>query len=142
LPDTNFIAAFANNPLTLSILLIGATVIVFIVKGQPFLKNVFGGLNEKIDKLIESDTAQSAAIKDVQENVRHNTRDILRMTIYNETVDIEDRLVAARRYILRGGNGKARPYIKQLALEHPDVWRAIVTMSTDEEKALLEAVCS
>jgi hypothetical protein len=141
--NLDFVAAFANNPITLAILMVGATVVVLIWKGQPLIKDFFARndhLSEKIDKLLESDAEQSEAIKDVQANVCHNTRDILRMTIYNEVVDIEDRLVASRRYLLRGGNGKALPYIKQLAADNPDAWRAIVAMSSDKERAILEKV--
>jgi hypothetical protein len=132
--DLSFIAAFANNPITLAILLIGATVIVFIVKGQPFIKGMFGGINEKIDAIIESDKTQSVIIDEIKENVRHNYTDLLRITIYNTAIDIEDRLVAAKRYFVRGGNGKVAEYVSTLVAEHPDVWKVILAMSSEDDK--------
>jgi hypothetical protein len=139
--NLDFVAAFANNPITLAILVVGAAVVVFITKGAPLLKELSAGndhLSEKMDTLLASDKEQTAAISDIQVGVKNNTLDILRITIYNESLDIEDRLVAARRYVISGGNGKVAPYIAGLAKANPDIWRTIVAMSSNEERKALE----
>jgi hypothetical protein len=133
MPDLSFVSAFANNPITLAILMIGATVIVMVWKGNPFLK----GINSKIDTLCASDTQQTADIKDMKDTVKCNTLDVLRMTVYNEGIDIEDRLVAARRYFVRGGNGKVARYVQDLASANPSAWHAIRACTKPEEWELV-----
>jgi hypothetical protein len=138
--NLDFLSAFANNPITLAILVIGASVVVLIWKGQPLIKELLSkstSMNDKIDGLLESDKAQTTAIDDIRHNLKCNTLDVLRMTIYNEAIDMEDRLVSARRYLVRGGNGKVAPYIKKLATENPEIWKTIVAMSTEEERQIL-----
>jgi hypothetical protein len=146
-PDTSFIAAFANNPLTLSILMVAAIVIITIWKISPFFKTLIdrmdtnnkdiGGsievINKKVDGLVTSDAEQA-------EHIRLNTLDVLRITVYNESVDVEDRLVAAKRYFMRGGNGKVASYVKQLSKDHPREWKTILAMVSAEERAQLEKI--
>jgi hypothetical protein len=147
LPDTNFIAAFANNPLTLSILMIAVIIVVFIWKISPFCKDLLERVTQsndsaenmrlRIECLLKSDAEQSNAIKEISEHMRCNTLDVLRITIYNEAIDIEDRLVAARRYFIKGGNGKVAVYVQGLVKNNPSIWRTILSMTKDDEKALL-----
>jgi hypothetical protein len=146
-PDTSFIAAFANNPLTLSILMIAAIVIIIIWKISPFFKTLIDRMdtnnkdigssieviNKKVDGLVTSDAEQA-------EHIRLNTLDVLRITVYNESVDVEDRLVAAKRYFIRGGNGKVAAYVKQLAQTHAREWKTILAMVSAEERAQLEKI--
>jgi hypothetical protein len=143
-PDTNFLTAFADHPITLIILMIGFTVLLFVWKVSPFMKDIVTqlgdkntGIASKLDTVIERDKAQEAALADIKENVRKNTLDILRITIYNEKVDIEDRLVAARRYFLLGGNGKVAQFVLGLIAENKAVWNAVLAMSKPEEKTVL-----
>jgi hypothetical protein len=145
--DTNFIAAFANNPLTLTILVIAAIVIIFIWKVSPFFKDLLehmesGNSNlttsvqtvtDKVDKLITSDTEQA-------EHLRINTLDVLRLTVYNEGIDPEDRLVAAKRYFVRGGNGKVASYVKRLIAKYPAEWKTILAIVSIDEKTKLEQI--
>jgi hypothetical protein len=140
MPDTNFIAAFANNPITLAILMIAIVVVVFIWKGQPLVKDFFArndGLNAKIDRLLKSDEQQTASINRIQEHTKYNTLDILRITIYNDAIDIEDRLVAARRYFILGGNGKVATFVRGLVKENPSIWRTLLSITKEDEKNLL-----
>jgi hypothetical protein len=145
--DTNFIAAFANNPLTLTILVVAAIVIIFIWKVSPFFKDLLehielGNTNTqvnmqaittKVDTLITSDAAQA-------ESIRCNTLDILRITVYNSGIAIEDRLVAAKRYFMQGGNGKVASYIKQLIADHAHEWKVVLAMVSEQERAKLEKI--
>jgi hypothetical protein len=143
MPDLSFIGAFASNPLTLSMILIAGVTIFLIWKGQPILKDLFdrvGLSNNKLDELIESDKVQTADIAEIKDNMRHNYLDLLRLTIYDSDLDIEDRLVAAKRYLVRGGNGKTLPLIKKLAADNPAVWNTIYTMASAEHRVLLEQV--
>jgi hypothetical protein len=145
MPDTNFIAAFANNPLTLTILMIAVVVVVFIWKVSPYFKDLLTrvdkgnqNLADKMVHLMDSDTEQTKSLNELSEHVRVNTLDTLRITIYNMEIDPEDRLVAARRYFLRGGNGRVAPYVKGLTGQYPNSWKAILAMSKPEERVKLE----
>jgi hypothetical protein len=147
MPDTGFIAAFANNPLTLTILMIATIIVVFIWKVSPFFKELADKvktgnetLTSKVDTLMNSDAQQVKDIGEMKLHLRNTTLDVLRITIYNEGVDIEDRLVSARRYFLQGGNGKVATFVRTLTEQNPSVWKAILAMSTDEERATIEKV--
>jgi hypothetical protein len=138
--DLNFVAAFADNPITLAILVVGATAIVLILKGGPIIKEFRDGNNlicEKIDTIVESDKKQTEAIDDIREHLKMNNLDVLRMTIYNDGVDIEDRLVAAKRYFVRGGNGKVADYVKLLVEQHPSVWKIVLATTSKDKHELL-----
>jgi hypothetical protein len=150
LPDTNFIAAYADHPLTLAILMITIVIVVYIWKIGPFYKDIIAKLrsgnqttNEvsvRIDALLKSDEEQTKAIYEIKDQVKHNNLDLLRLNIYNENLDIEDRLVTASRYFIQGGNGKVAEYTKSLIAEHPHVWRTIVAMVSKPEKEKLKTV--
>jgi DNA integrity scanning protein DisA with diadenylate cyclase activity len=119
---------------------VGAAIVVFIWKGQPLVKDFFArndGLNDKIDRLLKSDEQQTASISLIQEHTKYNTLDILRITVYNEAIDIEDRLVAARRYFILGGNGKVATYVSKLVKENPSIWRTLLSITKEDEKNLL-----
>jgi hypothetical protein len=138
--NLDFVAAFANNPITLAILVVGASVVVFITKGAPLLKEFRAGndaIVEKVDALAQSDKEQTKAIADICDTMKCNTLDVLRMTVYNESIDIEDRLVAARRYFVRGGNGKVARYVQDLASANPSAWHAIRACTKPEEWELV-----
>lgn len=145
--DTNFIAAFANNPLTLSILMIAAIIVVVIWKVSPFFKDILEKMDsgnkdlaDRITTVIASDAEQAKTINDMSEHIRLNTLDVLRITVYNESVDPEDRLVAAKRYFVRGGNGKVASYVKRLIDQYPEQWKTILAMVTLDERAQLEKI--
>jgi hypothetical protein len=144
-PDTNFIAAFANNPLTLSILIIGVVLGLTIWKISPFFKDLISRIDtgnkdvrEQLEKIVLSDNQQVEDIKDIKEHVRLNTLDILRMTIYNEQVDIKDRLVAAKRYFMRNGNGKVAAYVKILVDQNHIIWDTILATMDPKDVAIIE----
>jgi hypothetical protein len=124
--------------------MIGFSVIMFVWKVSPFMKDIVTqlgdkktGIASKLDTVIETDKVQEAALADIKTNIRKNTLDILRITIYNEKVDVEDRLVAARRYFLGGGNGKVSKFVKVLISENQPIWNAVLAMSKPEEKEVL-----
>jgi hypothetical protein len=147
MPDMSFIAAFANNPLTLSILLIAAITIVVIWKISPFFKDILERMGKgndlindnikiidtKVNTLVESDAMQA-------EHIRLNTLDVLRITVYNENIDAEDRLIAAKRYFIRGGNGKVASYVKRLIAKYPTEWKTILAIVSVDEKTKLEQI--
>jgi hypothetical protein len=138
--NLDFLSAFANNPITLAILVIGAAVVVFITKGAPLLKEFRGAndsINEKVDTIIENDKRQNKDITEMKDHLRTNNLDVLRMTIYNEGIDIEDRLVAAKRYFVRGGNGKVAEYVHSLVEQHPSVWKIVLATTSQDKIALL-----
>lgn len=155
MPDLSFLTEYAGHPVTLSILTIGAIIIIFMVKVFPHMKELMTAvrssdkdLKDILAKVIASDAAQNELIRAIQtdlhdlktgqealrKDVNNNVLDILRITIYNEKVPIEDRLVAARRYFLLGGNGKVALYVKGLIVPYAKEWAVVLAMSTDDEK--------
>jgi hypothetical protein len=97
-------------------------------------------LKDLLAKVMASDEKQGAQIAEMSLNVRNNVLDTLRITIYTAHIAIEDRLVAARRYFILGGNGKVALYVKSLITSYPDHWKAILAMSKPEDRATLEEV--
>jgi hypothetical protein len=150
MPDVGFLTAFADNPLTLAILTVGAIVVVFIWKVSPMFKDIVSKLEDsnvghdaincKIEQIIESDKVQSSKIEDLRLHVRNNILDTLRLTIYNTEIDVQDRLVAARRYFLLDGNGKVAMHVNELIKENPEIWKTVMLMSKEEERIKLEAI--
>jgi hypothetical protein len=147
MPDLSFLASFASHPVTLSILTVGAIVIIFMVKVFPHMQELKTAivhsdedLKSLLTKVIASDEKQAAQIEELKLNVRNNVLDTLRLTIYTEHIAIEDRLVAARRYFILGGNGKVAEYVTVLARGYQDHWKAILAMSKPDEKAKLEEI--
>lgn len=145
MPNTDFIAAFADHPLTLLILMIATIIVVFIWKVSPYFKDLLAHvdkgnaeLTSKVNALVVSDTEQAKTLNEFSEHIRVNTLDTLRITVYNDGIDPEDRLVAARRYFIRGGNGKVAKYVQALIKEYPNSWKAILAMSKPDEVKLLE----
>jgi hypothetical protein len=128
----------------MSILTVGAIVIIFLVKVFPHMTKLSTSIAKSDDdlkallaKVISSDEQQSIAIADLRTANRNVALDILRLTVYNEAVPIEDRFVAARRYFIMGGNGKVAHFIKPLTETNQAAWAAIVAMSSEDEKKTL-----
>jgi hypothetical protein len=117
MPDTQFLSAFAEHPLTLTILMIGAITGLFIWKVAPSLR-VLKPLNDKVDTIIEHDKRQDAAINNMG-------KDTLRLNVYNENFEIEDRLVSFKRYKEIGGNGATERYAQKLIDENSEIWRLV-----------------
>jgi hypothetical protein len=66
-----------------------------------------------------------------------NSKDILRLTFYNEKLSNVERMVAGRRYLAAEGNGETKKAIDKLAEQYPLEWNAVceVSMLTEKEKA-------
>jgi hypothetical protein len=150
MPELSFLTAFADNPLTLSIVTIGGIIVVFIWKVGPMLKDIVGKLEDgnkehnvlstKIEQIITSDKEQSSKIEDLKLHVRNNILDTLRLTVYDTKIDIQDRLVAARRYFLLDGNGKVAAHVNVLIKENPEIWKTVLLMSKDSEREKLISI--
>jgi hypothetical protein len=97
--------------------MIGAIVGLFIWKVAPSLR-VLKPLNDKVDTIIEHDKGQDTAINNI-------AKDTLRLNVYNENLDIEDRLVSFKRYKERGGNGATQRYAQKLIDANPEIWRLV-----------------
>jgi hypothetical protein len=116
--DTDFLSSFANSPITLSILVVGALAGLLIWKGLPLLRTY----NVGYDKI-------RSGIEDIKLCCTNNAKDILRLTFYNESLGIVERLVAGKRYLACGGNGLTGKAIDELAAEHPAEWEMIQHLS-------------
>jgi hypothetical protein len=82
----------------------------------------------------ESNDRQEVEIKCLGDEVNKNTKDTLRLTFYNELLPPEDRLVAGKRYLDVGGNGKTQRSIDEYAAKYPDIWRGILAESKRNEQ--------
>jgi hypothetical protein len=80
---------------------------------------------EKIDSLCASDQRQEKKLDNLSSAVTNNTKDILRITFYNNTLSPAERLVAGKRYLAAGGNGETEKAVKELAAQYPEAWKAI-----------------
>jgi hypothetical protein len=86
--------------------------------------------DKKLDVLISDlSVAKEAALA--------NSKDILRLTFYNEKLSNVERMVAGRRYLAAAGNGETKKAIDSLAEKFPLEWNAVceVSMLTEKEKA-------
>jgi hypothetical protein len=97
--------------------MIGVIVGLFIWKVAPSLR-ILKPLNDNVDMIIEHDKRQDAAINNMG-------KDMLRLNIYNENLEIEDRLVSFKRYRDSGGNGATERYSQKLIDAYPEVWRIV-----------------
>jgi hypothetical protein len=140
MPDLSFLASFANHPITLAILTVGAMVGIFLWKVAPTLSSTDKTLKNLVDKVVASDEKQTTQIAEIKTNLRNNVLDVLRITVYNESIAIEDRLVSARRYFLLGGNGKVARYVKGLIGTYDAEWRTILAICTADERTKLEEI--
>jgi hypothetical protein len=147
IPDLTFLGTYAGHPVTLSILTIGAIIIIIVWKIAPHMKELMEAvkgsnkdLKTLLEKVIASDEKQSKMITDLQSGMRNNTLDILRITIYNSEVPIEDRLVAARRYFILGGNGKVAHFVKPLIAQYTSEWSVVIAISTEDERLKIKAI--
>jgi hypothetical protein len=132
--DLSWLSAFANNPITLAILMIAVVIIFFIWKGLPFVKeiklNAFGkieNIENNILEIKEENKKQGTAICNV-------TKDTLRMTIYQNELDITERLIAAKRYLSIGGNGQTQKYIEEILIkENEALWNSLQRLQFDKQ---------
>jgi hypothetical protein len=132
-----------------------------MVKVLPHMKELMDAikhsdsdLKDILTRVIASDAAQNELIKAIQadltgiktdiagvkNDIKNNVLDVLRITIYNSDVPIEDRLVAARRYFLLGGNGKVAAYVKVLINSYGKEWSVVLAMSSEDEKAKINSI--
>lgn len=99
----DFLAAFAEHPLTLGILSFTAIVIFFMkifgrhVKILPDLWTRVEKIQTDITEMKEHDAAQDEKILDIQMHA-------LKKCALNDTVEISDRIAAFIRYHNNGGN--------------------------------------
>jgi hypothetical protein len=125
-PDLSFLAAFANNPITLAMLLVAGIVVFYLWKVGPNIVKPIRDLNTKVDNIILHDELQDVKIN-------NNMKDCLRFTIYSPDVAIEDRLVAYKRYVEIGGNGKTSEWAKEnLIKDNEAIWDVVCKLSSSK----------
>jgi hypothetical protein len=104
------------------------------------IQGSLGTIKDDLNSVKTDVTGLKTGLDGVKLSVHNNVLDILRITVYNDKVPIEDRLVAARRYFLLGGNGKVALYVKGLILTYDKEWSVVIAMSKDEEKAKINSI--
>jgi hypothetical protein len=106
--------------------MIGVIIGLFIWKVAPSLR-VLKPLNDKVDTIIEHDKRQDAAINNI-------SKDTLRLNVYNENFEIEDRLVSFKRYREIGGNGATQRYAQKLIDANPEIWRIVCKLDAKDDE--------
>jgi hypothetical protein len=89
---------------------------------------------ETVKAIKESDERQERQVECLVDEVNKNTKDILRLTFYNELLSPANRLVAGKRYLAAGGNGETEKDIRDLAAVYPDVWQGILAVGESYER--------
>jgi hypothetical protein len=79
-------------------------------------------LHCKLNRLLANDERQDGDIKDFGS-------DLLKMQVWSESLDLEDRFIAAVKYFKRGGNGQTKELIYRLINE------------SNENKLMWDVVC-
>lgn len=86
-------------------------VIVAIITGTMTLIGV-------IISTWSSNRSISKDLNDIKEENKHQSLDILRLTVMSGDMPISERLIAGKKYLSRGGNGDVKKYYEQLVKEH------------------------
>ena len=86
-------------------------VIVAIITGTMTLIGV-------IISTWSSNRSISKDLNDIKEENKHQSLDILRLTVMSRDMPISERLIAGKKYLSRGGNGDVKKYYEQLVKEH------------------------
>ena len=86
-------------------------VIVAIITGTMTLIGV-------IISTWSSNRSISKDLNDIKEENKHQSLDILRLTVMSRAMPISERLIAGKKYLGRGGIGVVNKYYEQLVKEH------------------------
>jgi xanthine dehydrogenase iron-sulfur cluster and FAD-binding subunit A len=138
--------------MTMGILLIGILLFLVLAKhaglsidkqGLRFKsKEKLSSVLKMITAVKESDVIQEkkidnlvGLIAELSSAVNKSTRDVLRLTFYNDNLSPVERLVAGSRYLAIGGNGPTEQAINELAEKYPDVWESIKRMERSENNS-------
>jgi hypothetical protein len=67
--------------------------------------------DKKIDKVIDT--------------VEHMSLDMLRLQLFNDSLPVEEQLMAGARYVESGGNGPSEKRFEKLKAENAEVWEIV-----------------
>jgi len=87
------------------------TVLVAIITGAMTLIGV-------IISTWSSNRSITKDLNDIKEENKHQSLDILRLTVMNQDMPVSERLIAGKKYLNRGGNGDVKMYYEKLVEEH------------------------
>ena len=83
-------------------------------KRHPETLRQFNELVGLVRAVKESDGKQTALIEETRAVSSDNAKDILRLTFYQESLTVANRLVAGKRYLALGGNGETEKDVRPL----------------------------
>ena len=136
MPDFSVLKHFAEQPLELTILVIGVLAVVFMIKVFPSLKENRkastdrGHVMTAITKINESLTGMTAIIESMKADIASNTdkinnlgKDVQKGLMVEEELPVIDRLAAGDRYINEyHGNGTMGKYFRELMEKNAEEW--------------------
>ena len=102
-----------------SILTAGGIVCGVAMKvGKTILNNNLKPFNDRIDDLekarIEQHEETKEEIQKVKNELKKNSLNTLKNTIFNENIPLSERVAAGDEYIEKGGNGAVKVKVKQI----------------------------
>lgn len=75
-------------------------------------------IKKKVDSLLSTVQQTADDVKDIKEDNFEQYLSILRLTVMNSEIPIPERLIAGKKYVDKGGNGKVKAYYETLIREH------------------------
>jgi hypothetical protein len=133
MPDLSWLAAFAEHPLTLIIVMTSGLLGLWLWKIGPTFKlgvasikdevakntSKIDVISSQIEEIKAHDTAQDAQIRNI-----HLTT--LKKGIFDARLPLSERMGDAARYLKYGGNGPTKKYIdEELIPKDPELWRTL-----------------
>ena len=99
----------------------GAVTIIVAILGSSALTTVVQAIVSAIQRKKGKGDAQSKHLKEIDDKIDKMTRlqdeqylSILRLTIMSEEMPMSERLIAGRKYVIRGGNGDIKKELRRL----------------------------
>jgi hypothetical protein len=96
--------------------IISGTNIDNLILGAAALITGVGTIIVCLNKTIK--TIYSNIIKENKQAILELEKNVLKLILYNDAIDIDERIRAGENYILKGGNGSAKIYFDKLSDEY------------------------
>jgi hypothetical protein len=129
--DDKMVSALLNNVFGAAVMITVIGLLLFMFFKLPgLLEKVINkkdaGMHEKLDG-IQTDIAEIRKHDAEQDKlIRGISLDMLKKTIHDERIPMEERMSAAVRYLRRGGNGVTRKYVEEVIIPtNPELYASL-----------------
>jgi len=87
--------------------------------------------NRILNNIVGKFDNMAASINNILKEQKRQSKDILRLQIFDKNLDDYSRLEAGIDYMRLGGNSKAKTQILELAKDNPEAWDAVCRNNED-----------